>query len=70
MKSLKIDAIMPWEFGLCLILIGILLIFLGIRQSKKEFDLNNMPFTRPTTKIVIGTFLLIIGGIQLLPLIK
>ena len=70
MKSLKIDAIMPWEFGLGFILIGIFLIFLGVRQSKKEFDLNNMPFTRPTTKIIIGTFLLIIGGIQMLPLMK
>lgn len=70
MKSLKIDAIMPWEFGLCLVLIGISLIHLGVRQSKKEFDLNKMPFTRPTTKIILGTFLIIIGGIQLLPLIR
>ena len=70
MKSLKIDAVMPWEIGLCLIFIGILLIFLGMRQTKKEFDFNKIPFTRPTTKIILGTFLLIIGGIQLLPLIK
>ena len=70
MKSLKIDAMMPWEFGLCLICIGVLLIFLGVRQSKKEFDLNEMYFTRPTTKIILGTFLLIIGGVQLLPLLK
>ena len=70
MKSFKIDAVMPWEFGLCLIFIGILFVFLGVRQSKKEFDLNKMPFTRPTTKIIMGTFLLIIGGVQLLPLLK
>ena len=70
MKSLKIDAVMPWEFGLCLIFIGILFVFLGVRQSKKELDLNKMPFTRPTTKIILGTFLLIIGGVQLLPLLK
>ena len=70
MKSLKIDVVMPWELGLCLILIGILLIFFGVRQSKKEFDLNKMPFTRPTTKIILGTFLLIIGGVQILPLLK
>ena len=70
MKSLKIDAVMPWEFGLCLIFVGILFVFLGVRQSKKEFDLNKMPFTRPTTKIILGTFLLIIGGVQLLPLLK
>ena len=70
MKSLKIDAVMPWEFGLCLIFIGIIFVFLGARQSKKEFDLNKMPFTRPTTKIILGTFLLIIGGVQLLPLLK
>ena len=70
MKGFKLDVVMPWELGLCIIFIGILLIILGVRQSKKEFDLNEMPFTKPTTKIVFGSFLLIIGGIQLLPLLK
>ena len=69
MKSLQIDAIMPWEFGLLIIIIGFLLIFIGIKQSRKEFDINNMPFTRPTTKILFGTFFAIIGGIQLFPLL-
>ena len=45
MKSLKVDVVMPWGLGLCLIFIGILLIFLGVRQSKREFDLNKMPLT-------------------------
>lgn len=70
MKSLKVDAIMPWEVGLLLILIGIILIFLGIRQSKKkDIDLNNLPFTKPTTKIIFGFAIILIGFIQLLPVI-
>ena len=70
MKSLQIDAIMPWEFGLLIIIIGFLLIFIGIKQSKKEFDIDNMPFTRPATKILFGTLFAIIGGVQLFPLLN
>ena len=70
MKSLQIDAIMPWEIGLLIIIIGFLLIFIGIKQSKKEFDIDNIPFTRPTTKILFGTLFAIIGGVQLFPLLN
>lgn len=71
MKSLKVDAIMPWEVGFLLILIGVILIFLGIRQGKKkDIDLNNLPFTKPTTKIIFGFALILIGFVQLLPVIS
>ena len=70
MKSFRVDAIMPWEFGIVIIIIGFLLILLGTKQSKKEFDIDNMPYTRPTTKIIFGTFFIIIGGIQLFPLLN
>ena len=69
-KGLKVDAIMPWEVGLLLILTGIILIFWGIRQGKKkDIDLNNLPFTKPTTKIIFGSALILIGFVQLLPVI-
>ena len=69
-KGLKVDAIMPWEAGFLLILTGIILIFWGIRQGKKkDIDLNNLPFTKPTTKIIFGSALILIGFVQLLPVI-
>ena len=70
MKGLKVDAIMPWEVGFLLMLTGIILIFWGIRQGKKkDIDLNNLPFTKPTTKIIFGSALILIGFVQLLPVI-
>ena len=43
--------------------------FLGIRQGrKKDIDLNNLPFTKPTTKIIFGSSFILIGIIQLFPL--
>ena len=69
-KGLKVDAIMPWEVGFLLMLTGIILIFWGIRQGKKkDIDLNNLPFTKPTTKIIFGSALILIGFVQLLPVI-
>ena len=70
MKGIKIDAILPWEIGAILILLGLLFIILGTRQSNKEFDIEKIPFTKPTTKIIFGATFLLIGAIQLLPLLK
>lgn len=70
MKSLNIDIIFPWEFGIIFLILGLLLIVIGSKQSKKEFDIDKMPITKPTTKILFGSFLCIFGFIQLLPLLK
>ena len=71
MKGLKIDSIVSWEYGIILIIIGLTLIFLGNRQSKKNtIDLEKLPLTRSTTKIIFGGFLIIFGCIQLFPLLK
>ena len=70
MKSLNINAFFPWEIGAILIFLGVLFIILGVRQGKKEFDIEKIPFTKPTTKIIFGATFLLIGGIQLLPLLK
>jgi len=70
-KSLNIDAIVSWEIGIIIIFTGVLLIFFGYRQSNKNNDdLNNLPYTKPTTKILFGSAFIIFGCIQLLPLLK
>jgi ABC-type nickel/cobalt efflux system permease component RcnA len=71
MKSLNIDVIFPWEVGLVLVIMGLIFIVVGVRQSKKETDdFDKIPLTKPTTKIFFGGILLIFGLIQLLPLLK
>ena len=70
MKSLNIDIMFPWEFGVVFVFVGLILIIIGNKQSKKEFDIDKMPITKPTTKILFGSFLCIFGFIQLLPLLK
>ena len=69
-KSLGIDAIFPWEIGVVIIIIGIISIYIGNKQSKKTFDFDKLPLTRPTTKIVIGTVFIIFGSVQLIPLLS
>ena len=71
MKSLRIDVVMSWEYGLIILFIGISLIILGAIQGKKQNeDFTRITFIKPTTKLVFGTFITIFGFIQLLPLIK
>ena len=71
MKSLKIDIVMSWEYGLIIFLIGLTLIIYGVKQGKnKDHDFTKIPLIKPTTKIIFGTFLIIFGSIQLLPLLK
>ena len=53
------------------VLIGVLLIYIGNRQSKKtDIDLNALPIMKPTTKIILGGAIIFIGVIQLFPLLK
>ncbi|MDC1375513.1 hypothetical protein N8311_00275 [bacterium] len=69
-KSLNIDIIFSWEIGLTIVVASVVLISLGIRQSKKDFDdFDNIPITKATTKIFFGSTLLIFGLIQLLPIL-
>ena len=71
-RSLNIEIMMPWELGLVIIIFGIFLIILGYRQSKKGLydDLDKLPLTKPTTKTLIGSVAILIGTIQLIPLIN
>ena len=55
MKSLNIDAILPWEIGLIIIVIGFISIIIGVRQSKKvQEDFDKIPLTKATTKIFLA----------------
>ena len=71
MKCLTIDIVFPWEVGLSLSILGLILIIIGVRQSKKNIDdLDKITLTKPTTKIFFGGIAVIFGAIQLLPLLK
>ena len=71
MKSVGIDIIFPWELGLVLVIVGLIIVIIGVKQSKKEIDnFENFPLFKPTTKILFGGVLIIFGLIQLLPLLK
>ena len=71
MQSLKIDIIFPWEIGLIIVLFSLIVILIGVRQGNNENDdFDNIPFTKPTTKIFFGSVFLLFGLIQLLPLLK
>lgn len=71
MRSLGVDAILPWEIGILFIFLGVLLIYIGNRQSKKtDIDLNELPFIKPTTKIIFGGAIILVGVIQLFPLLR
>ena len=68
-KSFNIDIMMSWEYGLIIVVLGIIFLVLGVRQSKKVFDdLDKLPFTKPTTKTLFGSVAIIFGSIQLIPL--
>ena len=70
-KSLGIDIIFPWEIGLLLIVIGIIVIIVGLKQSKQEIDdFDKIPFFKPTTKILFGGVLVVFGSIQLMQLLN
>ena len=70
-KGLEIGIFVSWEIGIIIILLGIFLIYIGNKQSKKtDIDLNKLPFIKPTTKIVFGGAMILIGFIQLFPLLK
>ena len=71
MKSLRIDVVMSWEYGLIIIFIGLSLIIFGVIQGKKKNeDFTKITIIKPTTKLLFGTFMTIFGFIQLLPLLK
>ena len=70
-KGLEIGIFVPWEIGIIIILLGAFLIYIGNRQSKKtDIDLNKLPFIKPTPNIVFGGAMVLIGFIQLFPLLK
>ena len=70
-KGLEIGIFVPWEIGIIIIFIGIFLIYIGNKQSKKtDIDLDKLPFIKPTTKIVFGGAMMLIGFVQLFPMLK
>ena len=71
MKNIGIDIIFPWEVGLVLAVIGVIIIIIGVKQSKKEIDdFDKIILVKPTTKILFGAVLVIFGLIQLIQLLN
>ena len=71
MKSLRIDVVMSWEYGFIIFLVGLFLVIYGVRQDKKkDDDFTKVPITKPTTKIMFGSIIMIFGAIQMLPLLR
>ena len=69
-KSLGIDIMFSWEIGLVILILGILLVYMGYKQGKKkDIDIDKLPLSRSTTKLVSGAFLIVFGTIQLFPLL-
>ena len=54
-KSLGIDIMFPWEIGLIIIILGIVLVYMGDKQGKKLLILM-FTITRSTTKLVVAHF--------------
>ena len=47
-KSLNIDIVMSWEYGLIVFFVGLFLIAYGVRQGKnKDDDFTKLPITKP-----------------------
>ena len=64
MKSLNINVVMSWEYGLAIFLFGLFLIIYGVRQdNKKDDDFTKVPLIKPTTKIMFGGIMMIFGAI-------
>ena len=60
MKNIGIDIIFPWEVGLGLAVVGVTIIIIGVKQSRKEIDdFDKIPLFKPTTKLLFGTVLVI-----------
>jgi hypothetical protein len=71
MKNIGIDIIFPWEVGLLLAVFGVIIIIIGVKQSKKEIDdFDKILLVKPTTKILFGAVLVIFGLIQLIQLLN
>jgi len=71
MKNIGIDIVFPWEVGLGLAVIGVIIIIIGAKQSKKVIDdFDKIPLFKPTTKLLFGAVLVIFGLIQLLQLLN
>ena len=71
MKSLNLDIVFPWEVGLVIFVCSLILIIVGVLQSKKKVDdFDKIPITKPTTKIFFGSVFCIFGLVQILPILK
>ena len=68
-KSLNLDALVSPEIGICILIFGLILVVYGYKQTKKDFDIAKLPIVKPTTKIIFGSFFMLFGFVQVLPML-
>ena len=68
-KSLNLDALVSPEIGIFVMMFGLILVVYGYKQTKKDFDIENLPIVKPTTKIIFGSFFMLFGFVQVLPML-
>lgn len=61
---IELPILMPWPAGVALMLAGVVLVFLGYRQSRAEFDIDRIPLTSATSKYFWGVAILLLGASQ------
>lgn len=69
MKSLNLDVVVSPQVGFVILILGFSLIIYGVKQSKKDFDIDNFPLIKPVFKEILGAFLMLFGFIQTLPIL-
>lgn len=66
-QPLQMPVVFSWEVGLCIVLVGCVLIFVGARKSEAEVDLNNLPLFTPLTHYFVGAIAVLFGLVQIAP---
>ena len=68
MISVNLDVVVSHYLGFIFLILGLFLVVYGFKQSKKEFDMDNVPLIKPVLKEVLGAFLILFGLVQIIPI--
>ena len=69
MISVNLDVVLTHYLGFIFVILGLFLVVYGFKQSKKDFDMDNVPFIKPVLKEVLGAFLILFGLVQIIPIL-
>ena len=69
MVSVNLDVVSTHYLGFIFLFLGLFLVVYGFKQSKKDFDMDNVPLIKPVLKEVLGAFLILFGLVQIIPIL-